>query len=157
MISNTRGPASLNELVNELAPAVTAASLQDALEADIILLPVQFAAHAQIAKARKDWKDWKGKTVVDVTNFRETDLTPLGGLQSSDFVAMGLPVRDLSSRSISSRQLSSRAIRSRAADGGRRVMFVAGNHDEANTEVASLVASRKPAAVPRSARSAEPH
>lgn len=154
MISNTRGPASLNELVNELAPAVTAASLQDALEADIILLPVQFAAHAQIAKARKDWK---GKTVVDVTNFRETDLTPLGGLQSSDFVAMGLPVRDLSSRSISSRQLSSRAIRSRAADGGRRVMFVAGNHDEANTEVASLVASRKPAAVPRSARSAEPH
>jgi hypothetical protein len=136
MISNTRGPDSLTELVNELGPSVTAASLQDALEADTILLAVHFAAHAEIAKARKDWK---GKTVIDVTNFRETDLTPLGGLQSSDFVAKGLPGAKVVK---TFNQLPAALLASNPAEGGgRRVMFVAGNHDGANTEVSSLVAS----------------
>jgi predicted dinucleotide-binding enzyme len=139
LICNTRGPDSLNELVNELGASVTAASLQDALEADTILLAVHFAAHPEIAKARKDWKDWKGKTVIDVTNFRETDLTPLGGLQSSDFVAKGLPGAKVVK---TFNQLPAALLASDPAEGGgRRVMFVAGNHDDANTEVASLVAS----------------
>jgi predicted dinucleotide-binding enzyme len=136
MISNTRGLASLGELVNELGPSVTPANLQDALEADVILLAVPFAAHAEIAKARKDWK---GKTVIDATNFHETDLTPLGGLQSSDFVANGLPGAKVVK---TFNQLPAALLASNPAEGGgRRVMFVAGNHNAANTEVASLVES----------------
>ena len=87
-IANTRGPESLAALALELGPAVIAGSLQDALAADIIILAVPFAAHQAVARYSADWR---GKIVIDAMNFREPSLAPLGGLQSSDFVARSLP------------------------------------------------------------------
>lgn len=135
-IANTRGPESLAALALELGPAVIAGSLQDALVADIIILAVPFAAHRAVARAIADWR---GKIVIDAMNFREPSLAPLGGLQSSDFVARSLPGAKVVK---TFNQLPAALLASDPHEsGGRRVMFVAGNHDDANSEVASLVGS----------------
>jgi len=135
-IANTRGPESLAALALELGPAVIAGSLQDALVADIIILAVPFAAHQEVARTIADWR---GKVVIDAMNFREPSLAPLGGLQSSDFVARSLPGAKVVK---TFNQLPAALLASDPHEiGGRRVMFVAGNHDDANSEVASLVAS----------------
>ena len=135
-IANTRVSESLAGLALELGPAVTAGSLQDALAADIIILAVPFAAHQEVARAIADWR---GKIVIDAMNFREPSLAPLGGLQSSDFVAQSLPGAKVVK---TFNQLPAALLASDPHEsGGRRVMFVAGNHDDANSEVASLVGS----------------
>jgi len=135
-IANTRGPESLAALALELGPAVIAGSLQDALAADIIILAVPFAAHQDVARTIADWR---GKIVIDAMNFREPSLAPLGGLQSSDFVAQSLPGAKVVK---TFNQLPAALLASEPVGrGGRRVMFVAGNHDDANSEVASLVGS----------------
>lgn len=135
-IANTRGPESLAALALELGPDVLAGSLQDALAADIIILAVPFAAHRDVARTIADWR---GKIVIDAMNFREPSLAPLGGLQSSDFVAQSLPGAKVVK---TFNQLPAALLASDPHErGGRRVMFVAGNHDDANSEVASLVGS----------------
>ena len=135
-LANTRGPDSLAALARELGPAVIAGSLQDALAADIIILAVPFAAHQEVARCSADWS---GKIVIDAMNFREPSLAPLGGLQSSDFVAQSLPGAKVVK---TFNQLPAALLASDPREsGGRRVMFVAGNHEDANTEVASLVSS----------------
>jgi len=135
-IANTRGPESLAVLALELGPDVLAGSLQDALAADIIILAVPFAAHQEVARAIADWR---GKIVIDAMNFREPSLAPLGGLQSSNFVAQSLPGAKVVK---TFNQLPAALLASEPEGrGGRRVMFVAGNHDDANSEVASLVGS----------------
>jgi predicted dinucleotide-binding enzyme len=135
-LANSRGPESISELAKKLGPAVTATHLQDALNADVVIFAVPFASHAAIARARSNWK---GKTVIDAMNFREPSLAPLGGLQSSEFVAMSLPGAKLVK---TFNQLPAALLASEPGErGGRRVMFVAGNHDEANAEVAGLVAT----------------
>jgi len=135
-IANSRGPESISYLAKELRPGVTATHLVDALNADIVIFAVPFASHGAIARGRTNWQ---GKTVVDAMNFREPSLAPLGGLQSSEFVAMSLPGAKVVK---TFNQLPAALLAREPADsGGRRVMFVAGNHDEANSEVATLVAS----------------
>ena len=135
-LANTRSPDSISDLAQKLGPAVTAVHLQDALNADVVIFAIPFAAHAAIAKAIASWE---GKTVIDAMNFREPTLAPLGGLQSSEFVAKSLPGAKVVK---TFNQLPAAVLASDPAEnGGRRVMFVAGNHDEANSAVSDLVAS----------------
>jgi 8-hydroxy-5-deazaflavin:NADPH oxidoreductase len=44
-IANSRGPATLASLTNELGPSIIPQSLQDAHEAEVIFLAVPFSAH----------------------------------------------------------------------------------------------------------------
>ena len=135
-ITNTRGPESLVALVNSLGPAVRPVALKDALEAAIIILAVPFAAHEGVARTRTDWS---GKTVIDAMNYRDLNLEPIGGLQSSDFVANALPGAKVVK---TFNQLPAGLLARDPNEGaGRRVMFVAGNHEDANAEVASLVSA----------------
>ena len=78
---------SANELAPQaraIGPTVTAKSLQDALEADIIFLAVPFGEHREIASALQSWK---GKTVIDAMNSYPMPPEELDGLPSSAFVA----------------------------------------------------------------------
>ena len=135
-IANTRGPESLVALAKDLGPAVRPVTLQEALEAGVIILAVPFASHGAVARTRADWS---GKTVIDAMNYRETSLEPLGGMQSSDFVGNALPGAKVVK---TFNQLPAALLASPPDEGpGRRVMFVAGNHEDANAEVASLVSA----------------
>ena len=135
-VTNTRGPESLVALVNRLGPAVRPVALKEALEAGIIIFAVPFASHEGVARTRADWS---GKTVIDAMNYRDLNLEPIGGLQSSDFVANALPGAKVVK---TFNQLPAGLLARDPNEGaGRRVMFVAGNHEDANAEVASLVSA----------------
>jgi 8-hydroxy-5-deazaflavin:NADPH oxidoreductase len=135
-ITNTRGPESLVALVNRLGPAVRPVSLEQALEAGTIIFAVPFASHEGVARTRADWS---GKTVIDAMNCRDLNLEPLGGLQSSDVVANALPGAKVVK---TFNQLPAGLLAREPDEGaGRRVMFVAGNHEDANAEVAALVSA----------------
>jgi 8-hydroxy-5-deazaflavin:NADPH oxidoreductase len=135
-IANTRGPESLVALVNSLGPAVRPVALNEALEAAIIIFAVPFASHEAVARTRTDWG---GKTVIDAMNYRNLNLDPIGRLQSSDFVANALP----GAKVVKTFNQLPAALLAREPNeaAGRRVMFVAGNHEDANAEVASLVSA----------------
>src|SRR6267154_4979776 len=79
-VASRRPPEALAPQARAIGPTVVAKSLQDALEADTIILAVPFGEHREIAKALPSWK---GKTVIDATNVLEE----LDGLPSSAVIA----------------------------------------------------------------------
>jgi len=77
VISNSRGPESLAELVRKLGPGAKAGTPQQAAQAEIVVVAVPWQ-HLQNALA--DLPPWEGRIVVDTTNpvvmpgFRVADL-----------------------------------------------------------------------------------
>jgi predicted dinucleotide-binding enzyme len=83
-VASRRPPEALAPQARAIGPTVVAKSLQDALEADTIILAVPFGEHREVAKALPSWK---GKTVIDATNAFGVLPEELGGVLSSAFVA----------------------------------------------------------------------
>ncbi|BBY28718.1 NADPH-dependent F420 reductase [Mycolicibacterium sediminis] len=132
-----RGPAAVAPLAEELGPLVTAAEVHDALAADIVILAVPFEAVRGVVD---QVPDWGGRIVVDATNaidYQTFSPADLGGRPSSDLVA------DWAVNARVVKSFGSTWARVLARDpevgGGRRVLFVSGDHQDANAEVASLI------------------
>ena len=83
-VASRRPPEALAPQARAIGPTVVARSLQDALEADTIILAVPFGEHREVAKALPSWK---GKTVIDAMNSFPLPPEELDGLPSSAFVA----------------------------------------------------------------------
>src|SRR5882672_7014790 len=64
-IANTRGPDSLAGLARSLGTTLYPATLDEAVQADVIFMAIPFAAVAQFGSSRPDWT---GTTIVDTTN-----------------------------------------------------------------------------------------
>ena len=64
-VASRRPPEALAPQARAIGPTVTAKSLQEALQADIIILAVLFEQHGAVAKALPNWE---GKTIIDTTN-----------------------------------------------------------------------------------------
>lgn len=93
IISNSKGPESLQSLVQELGPGVSAAQSKQMLaEADIVILATPWEKTAAAIDAAGSWA---GKVVIDATNNRRgprpEDLIDIGGRGSSEVVAKMLP------------------------------------------------------------------
>ena len=137
-IANSRGPASIVPLADELGASIAPCSLNGALDADVIILAVPFTS---VPEAVKSQTDWAGKIVVDATNaidFSDYSPADLGGRLSSDIVAEAVPGATL----VKAFNTLPAAVLARdpvSADGAR-VLFVSGNDASANTVVAELAA-----------------
>ena len=89
IISNSRGPASLQTLVDQLGPGVSAADPKQMLaDAELVILATPWEkTPAAVASAGS----WAGKVVIDTTNNRRgprpEDLIDIGGRGSSEVVA----------------------------------------------------------------------
>src|ERR1700721_1706217 len=83
-VASRRPPEALAPQARAIGPTVVARSLQDALEADTIILAISFGEHREVAKALPSWN---GKTVIDATNAFGVLPEELGGLLSSAYVA----------------------------------------------------------------------
>lgn len=83
-VAGRQPPEVLAPLAQAIGPTVIAKSLQDALEADTIILAVPFEKHGEVGKAMPSWK---GKTIIDATNSFGTPPEELDDLPSSAFVA----------------------------------------------------------------------
>lgn len=64
VLSNSRGPDSLRDLVGELGPGARAGTKAEAVQADLVILCVNWRA----AREALTGVDWTGRILVDATN-----------------------------------------------------------------------------------------
>jgi 8-hydroxy-5-deazaflavin:NADPH oxidoreductase len=88
MLSNSRGPDSLADVVKELGAGATAGTPQQVAEQDIVVLAARWS---NVQAALFAVPEWKGRILVDATN-RVASYTPLtlgdiSGRTSSEIVA----------------------------------------------------------------------
>lgn len=133
-IANTRGPETVAPLVEQFGETVMPLALQDALNADVILLAIPFWSHLDLAKAATTWQ---GKVIIDVTNAYGVPLTDLDDLPSSAVVAKAFPGSHLVK---AFNHLAARVLaQAPSTPQGRRVIFLSGDDDSAVSTVATLV------------------
>jgi predicted dinucleotide-binding enzyme len=131
-VATTRDPQSFAATAAAIGPTVLPKKLAEAVNADIIFLAVRFESHPAVAKALPTWK---GKTIVDVTN---TNMPPeeLGGLPSSQVVAQAFTGAKLVKGF--NHQVAAVLAQDPAVHGGRRVVFLASDDEEAAADIAAL-------------------
>src|SRR5215469_9891828 len=91
LISNTRGPDSMRDLVASLGPHARAVTVAQAVrDGDIVVIAIPFRLRATLFESGVDFR---GKIVVDAMNAYTADygLMDLGGKGSSELVAQELP------------------------------------------------------------------
>jgi 8-hydroxy-5-deazaflavin:NADPH oxidoreductase len=135
LIANTRGPESFQDLASEVGPTVKGTRLDEALESDLIILAISFLAVASLGSSRPDWR---GKTIVDVTNaFMLPNAEQLlAGRLSTEIVADAFPGADTVK---AFNQLPAKVLGSdRSTEPGKQVIFVSSNSSTASTRVAKL-------------------
>src|SRR5918992_5903586 len=90
-ISNSRGPASLNELAQELGPSIKAGTREEAARADIVFIAVNWT---KLPAALAGLPEWSGRILIDANNPIEAPLfkpVDLKGRVSSEVVADLVP------------------------------------------------------------------
>jgi len=137
ILSNSRGPESLAEVVRQLGPQARAGTRQQAAQADVVFLAVRWA---QLSETLSDLPPWNGRILIDATNavlepgFRAADLS---GSTSSEIVASQLP----GARVVKAGNTLVRAML--AADprdrGGHRVLFMSGDDASAKADVKEIL------------------
>jgi len=94
LLSNSRGPDSLSDVVGELGHGAEAATVVQAATADLVVLAVPFV---KVPDVVAQIVDWKGRVVVDATNqFAQYEPTyagraDLGDETGSEWVARHVP------------------------------------------------------------------
>lgn len=132
-LANSRGPESLKVLCTDIGAIVAPMSLQEALQADVIVLAMPFWVHRELAKAAASWH---GKLVIDATNAYGVPVVELDGLPSSVVIARALPGAHLVK---AFNHLPAKLLALQPGDGrGRRVIFLSGDDTAAVTKVATL-------------------
>jgi 8-hydroxy-5-deazaflavin:NADPH oxidoreductase len=132
-VATTRDPASFTAAAAAIGPEVIPTTLAEAVQADTIFLAVRFESHTDVAKALPNWQ---GKTIVDVTNAYGVPPEKLGGQPSSRFVAQAFNGGKL----VKGFNHLGAAILDQdpAVHGGRRVVFLASDDDDATSEIGAL-------------------
>jgi len=133
-VATTRPPEAIKSQAEILGSNIVPKTLEDALKADIILLAVPFWAHRDIANAATDWQ---GKTIIDVTNSYGVSPAELDNFPSSVVVARAFQGAALVK---AFNHLSAGVLaQDPAVNGGRRVIFLSSDDEDATAPVAALV------------------
>ena len=138
-LSNSRGPASMNELVSELGPRAHAMTIADAARfGDVILLAVPWRTPEALPEASV----LRGKIVIDAMNPYRPDggFYDLGGSTSSEEVLKRMPGARLvkAFNTIYYVHLANRGSKDLPMD-ERHTIYVAGDDVEAKKLVAGLI------------------
>ncbi|CAN7269664.1 NADPH-dependent F420 reductase [Massilia sp. LjRoot122] len=136
VIANSRGPQSLAALEQELGPRIRAVTVKEAAQADLVFLAVNWS---KLPAALDGLVPWDGRIVVDANNpieapaFRPIDL---GGRSSSEVVAGLVP----GARVVKAfnHLLAALLAADPRAEGGQRLLFIAGDDAPAKAQVAGL-------------------
>jgi 8-hydroxy-5-deazaflavin:NADPH oxidoreductase len=138
-LGNSRGPDSLRDVVNQLGPGTTAATKEEAVACEMVLLAVPWDdVPATLASLPK----WNGQILIDGTNpfhGRAGDFTPadVGNLSTSQLVAALAPgarvVKALNNLTVPNLEADP------LVNGARRVAFVSGDDDGAKKRVEILL------------------
>jgi 8-hydroxy-5-deazaflavin:NADPH oxidoreductase len=140
VLSNRHGPDSLAGKIAELASGASAATVEEAASLDYVLFAVPWP---NVEEVLRGLPAWNGRVLIDATNpFSEYSpelvLADLGDQSASEVVAALAPgarvVKAFNSIVIE------RFNKGPAKDGGRRVIFVSGDHPEPVEFVKELIA-----------------
>jgi predicted dinucleotide-binding enzyme len=132
-VASRRPPEALAPQARAIGPNVVVKSLRVALEADTIILAVPFGEHREVAKALPNWK---GKTIIDVTNAYGVPPEELGGQPSSKAVAQAFTGARLVKGF--NHLIAAVLDQDPAEHGGKRVVFLASDDDGAAEEIGAL-------------------
>ena len=133
IVASRRSPEELAPQARAIGPTVVAKSLQDALEADTIILAVPFAGHREIAKVLPNWE---GKTVIDAMNSFPLPPEELDGLPSSAFVAKSFPGAKVVKGF--NHLIAATLATDPVVEAGHRVVFLSSDDEDAVAPVADL-------------------
>jgi predicted dinucleotide-binding enzyme len=130
VIANSRGPESLASVVSALGEGVSAVTVDDAAAAGIVVIAVPWDRVPEAVQGLT----WNGQIVIDATNDFAAD--DLQGRTSSELVA------DLVTGARVVKAANTLGADVLGSDpheaGGRRVIFVSGDDDDAKAEVVTL-------------------
>ncbi|TXD45268.1 NADP oxidoreductase [Xanthomonas campestris] len=153
MISNSRGPDSLQALAAELGPSITQATAQQAAQADIVLVAVRWQS---LSAALAGLPDWNGRIVIDANNALmdvapdSPDATdpsnPLGGYGLKAIDLGGRPSSVVFSELVPGARvvkafnhLDAQLLAKLDVAEGKRAFFLAGDDADAKAQVAALI------------------
>lgn len=137
ILSNSRSPESLIGVAQELGPRARAGTRQEAAQADVVVVAVQWQ---QVRAALSDLPAWKGRIVIDATNpviqpgFRLADLN---GSTSSEIVASLVPGARVV-KVANTLPVALLSAEPRQA-GGHRVLFMSGDDAAAKEYVSGIL------------------
>ena len=133
-VATTRDPKSFASDAAAIGSTIIPKTLAEAVKADILFLAVRFESHKEVAKALPSWK---GKTIVDVTNAYGVPPEQPGGQPSS---AKVVAEAFTDGRLVKGFNHLGAAILERdpAVHGGRRVVFLASDDEDAAAEIGEL-------------------
>lgn len=137
ILSNSRGPETLADVVNALGDKARAGTARQAAEADIVFVSTNWNRTEAALKGL----NWDGRILIDATNpvlLPGYKLAELGGKNSSQVVTGWAP----GARVVKAFNTLLAAVLAQdpAQSGGRRVVFISGDHGDAKAEVAALTA-----------------
>jgi 8-hydroxy-5-deazaflavin:NADPH oxidoreductase len=141
-LANSRGPASLGDLVAQLGPNATAVDARDlAAAADVVILATRWE---QLEAAAAAVPSWDGVVVVDTTNPRfgpgPDDVHDLGARTSSEVVAALVPGARVV-KAFNHQPIPALATELGPAPTERNALFLAGDDAAAKAIVADVVRS----------------
>ncbi|OOQ58418.1 NADPH-dependent F420 reductase [Mucilaginibacter pedocola] len=132
IISNSRGPESLQPLVNELGGLATAGTSEDAATADLVVLTVLWD---QIPGALAKVKDQlAGKIVIDTTNNMNSGAADKPTSAAISELIPGAKVVKAFNTLIAATLDTDPVV-----DNGKRVIFYSGNHPSAKETVGNII------------------
>ena len=139
MLSSRQGPDSLGGKVAELGRGASAATVEVAASLDYVLLAVPWP---NVEDALRRLPAWNGRVLIDATNpFIEYSpklvLAELGGKGASEVVA-GLTPGARVVKAFNS-IVTARFNEGPTKNGGRRIIFVSGDHPEPTEFVKSVI------------------
>jgi predicted dinucleotide-binding enzyme len=138
LIGNSRGPETLQAVVEQLGPKARAVTAEEAAQPDLVFLAVPFFAAPDLTGLT----DWSGKIVVDTTN-QFAAASPwrgrydVGDLTGSEWVAERLPGARIV-KAFNTLFATFIAADPQHAE-GRQVVFYAGDDADAKADVAGLL------------------
>ena len=133
-IASRRSVEALAPIAEAIGPTISPKSLQDAVQAEIVLLAVPFGTQKEVAKAAESWQ---GKIVIDVTNAYGVAPEELGNLPSSVVISQAFLGAKLvkAFNSLSAEVLA----QDPNVQGGKRVVFLSSDDAGGAAQVAALV------------------
>jgi 8-hydroxy-5-deazaflavin:NADPH oxidoreductase len=138
-LSNSRGPDSLREIVDQLGPGAMAGTREEAAACEVVLLAVPWD---NVPETLAGLPKWKNQILIDGTNpfhGEAGNFTPadVGNLSTSQLVAALAPgarvVKALNNMTVPNLEADP------VVDGARRVAFISADDDGAKKRVKSLL------------------
>jgi predicted dinucleotide-binding enzyme len=132
-VATTHDPESFAADAAAIGPEIIATTPAEAVKADVVFLAVRFESHGDVAKTLASWE---GKTIIDVTNAYGVSPEELGDQPSSKVVEQAFTGARLVKGF--NHLVAGVLDQVPAVNGGRRVVFLASDDDDAAAEIGTL-------------------